>query len=101
MENYKSKILWDFMVQTDHKTYGRRSDVIVVKRDKNLCQIIDLACPYDGREYQRIRKNRALPRFGTRAEKDMEHESQGYTNSDRCPRSNTHKIKKLVKRDWY
>ena len=32
-------------------------------------------------------------------EKDMEHESQGYTITDRCPRDNTHKVKKLVKRN--
>ena len=47
--------------------------------------------------YQTIRKNRTLPRFGTRVEKDMEHESQGYTTSDRCSRNNTHKVQKLVK----
>ena len=33
----------------DHEIYGRRPDVIVVQKDKNLCQIIDFACPYDGR----------------------------------------------------
>ena len=27
----------------------------------------------------------------------MEHKSQGYTTSDRCPRINIHKVKKLVK----
>ena len=32
-----------------------------------------------------------------RVEKDMEHESQGYTTSDKCPRNNTHRVKKLVK----
>ena len=52
--------------------------------------------------YQRIRKNRKLPRFGTRVEKDMEHESQGYTISDGCPRNNTlYKVQKLAKRDRY
>ena len=45
MENDKYKILWDFTVQTDHGIYGRRPDVIVVQRDKNLCQIIDFAWP--------------------------------------------------------
>ena len=30
-------------------------------------------------------------------EKDKEHVSQGYTISDRCPRNNTHKVRKLVK----
>ena len=29
--------------------YGRRLDLIVVQKDKNICQIIDFACPYDGR----------------------------------------------------
>ena len=47
--------------------------------------------------YQRIRKNRTLPRFGMRVKKDMEHECQGCTTSDRCPGNNTHKVKKLVK----
>ena len=49
MENDKGKILWNFTVQTDHKIYGRRPDDIVVQKNKNLCQIIDFACPYDGR----------------------------------------------------
>ena len=33
----------------DHEIYGRRPDVIVVQKDKNLRQIIDFACPYDER----------------------------------------------------
>ena len=48
MENDECKILWDFTVQTDHEIYVRRPDVIVVQKDKNFCQIIDLACLYDG-----------------------------------------------------
>ena len=42
-------ILLDFKVQTDHKIYGRRPDVIVVQKDKNLRQIIDFASSYYGR----------------------------------------------------
>ena len=49
MENDECKILWDFTVQTDHEIYVRRPDVIVVQKDKNFCQITDLACLYDGR----------------------------------------------------
>ena len=41
-------------------------------------------------------KKITLPRFGPRVEKDMEHESQDYTISDRCPRKSIHKVKKLV-----
>ena len=29
--------------------FGRTLDVIVVQKDKNICQIKDFACPYDGR----------------------------------------------------
>ena len=36
-------------VQTDHEIYWRRSDVIVVQKHENLCQVIDFACPYNGR----------------------------------------------------
>ena len=49
MENNKCKILWDFIVQTDHDIYMRRPDVIVLQEDKNLCQIIYFVCPYDRR----------------------------------------------------
>ena len=97
------EILWDFTVQTDHEIYGRRPDVILVQKDKNFCQITNRFClPLWWKSgYQRIRKDRLSPRFGSRVEKDMEHESQGYTTSDRCPRNNTHKVKKLVKGNIY
>ena len=36
MENDKCKILWDFTLQMDYETYGRRPDVTVVQKDKNL-----------------------------------------------------------------
>ena len=49
MENDKCKILWGFTVHMDHEIYGRRPDVTVVKKDKNLCPIIYFACPFDGR----------------------------------------------------
>ena len=49
MENDKCKIPWDFTVQADHEVYVRRPDVIVVQKDKYICQITDFACPYDGR----------------------------------------------------
>ena len=49
MENNICKILWDFIVQTDHDIYRRIPYVIVLQEDKNLCQIIDFACAYDRR----------------------------------------------------
>ena len=70
MENDKCKILQDFTLQTDHKIYGRRSDVIIEQKDKNICQVIDFACPYAGQV-----DTKELSRFGTRVGKDMKHES--------------------------
>ena len=49
MENDKCEILWYFIVQKDHEIYVKRPDVIVVQKDKNICDMIDFACPYDGR----------------------------------------------------
>ena len=37
MQNAKCKILWDSTIQKDHKICGRRPDVLVVKKDENLC----------------------------------------------------------------
>ena len=96
MENDKHKMLLDFTVQTDHEIYGRRPDVIVEQKDKNLCQMIYFACPYDERVgIKELEKNRTLTRF-TREFRNTEHESQSYTIRDRCPRTNTLKVKKLV-----
>ena len=36
-----------------------------------------------------------------RVEKDIEHESQCYTTSDRYPRNKTHRVKNLVKGNRY
>ena len=59
------QILWDFIVKTDHETYGRRPDVSVAQKDKNICQIIDFACPYNRRvnnkELQKIEHYQDFP----------------------------------------
>ena len=47
MENGKFKVLWDFTVQTDRETCGRRRDIIMFQKDKIFCQISDFASPYD------------------------------------------------------
>ena len=49
-------------LRADHEIYRRRPDIIVVQEDKNLCQIIDFACRYDGRvDTKELKKNRKLP----------------------------------------
>lgn len=82
MESDKCKVLRDFKVQADHETNERRPDFNGVQKDKNICQIIDFAYPYEGRVDTKELDKKTLPRFRTRAEKDMEHDIQGYTISD-------------------
>ena len=92
------RMLWDFTVQMDHEICGRIPDAIVVQKGKNLCQIIKFSLPLWWKtRYQRIRKNRASPKFGKKVQNNMELESQGYTTSDRYLRNNIHKVNKLVK----
>ena len=58
----------------------------MVQKDKNLYQIINFLCPYDGRiDTKELEEN----------------ESQGCTSSVRCPGNNIHKIKKLVTGNRY
>ena len=46
-ENKDVKILWDFMVQCDRQIVHRKPDIIVIDKNTNECQIIDVACPSD------------------------------------------------------
>ena len=101
IESDKCKMLWDFKVQTNHEINERRPDFYGVRKDKNICQIIDFAYPYEGRVDTKELDKKTLPRFRTRAEKDMEHDIQGYTITDMCPRNNTQKVKKLVHGNKY
>lgn len=45
MEIDECKILSDLTVKTNNEIYGRRSDVIMVEQNENLCQIVAFACP--------------------------------------------------------
>ena len=46
IENNKFKILWVLTIKTDHEYgTGKKPDVIVIQKHKNLCQIID----FDGK----------------------------------------------------
>ena len=73
----------------DHKIYGRRPDIIAVQKDKNLCQIIDGRV--DTKELEKIEHYQDLTR-----ELRKIWNMKNYTTSDRCPRNNTHKVKKMV-----
>ena len=46
-ENETYKLLWDFEIQTDHQISARRSDLIIINKEKRTCRIVDFAVPAD------------------------------------------------------
>jgi len=46
-ENDRTKILWDFSIQTDKVIKERRPDLVVVDKAQNTVMIIDIAVPAD------------------------------------------------------
>ena len=49
-ENATHKLLWDFNIQTDHLIAVKRPDLIIInKKKKRTCKIVDFAVPADHR----------------------------------------------------
>ena len=54
LENDSHKLLWDFDIQTDHLIPARRPDLIIInKKKKRTCKIVDFAVPADHRIKQK------------------------------------------------
>ena len=47
LENDSHKLLWDFSILTDHLIPARRPDLIIIKKRKRICKIVDFAVPAD------------------------------------------------------
>ena len=47
LENDSHKLLWDFNIQTDHLIPARRPGLIIIKKRKKICKIVDFAVPAD------------------------------------------------------
>jgi hypothetical protein len=47
MENSKIKLLWDMNIHTDNIISARRPDILVIYKEKQSGQIIDINCPND------------------------------------------------------
>ena len=66
IENDTCKILWDFILQTDHFMTERRPRVIVIDKEHHEYRIIDYAIPYDksvdDKEVEKIEENLDLVR---------------------------------------
>ena len=50
LENDTHKLLWDFDIQTGHLISARRPDIIIInKKKKKICKVVDFAVPADHR----------------------------------------------------
>ena len=50
LKNDTHKLLWDFDIHTDHLISARRPDLIIInKKKKRTCKIVDFADPADQR----------------------------------------------------
>ena len=45
LENEMYKILWDFVIQTDHLIPARRPDFVSIHPKKRTCNLVDFAVP--------------------------------------------------------
>ena len=46
-ENSRVKLLWDFIVYTDHLLSARHPDIVAMNKEEASAQIIDVAIPAD------------------------------------------------------
>ena len=49
LENNTHKLLWDFDIHTGPLISARRPDLIIIKKKKRTCKIVDFAVPADHR----------------------------------------------------
>ena len=92
LENETHKLFWDLEIQTDHLISARRTDLIIInkkkkkkKKRKRICRIVDFAVLADHRvKLRESEKNDKYLDFARELKKNVEHESDGYTNYNYC-----------------
>ena len=57
LETGESKMLWDFAIQTDKKLEHNKPDLTIVDKEKKICYIVDVACPFDSRIVLKEKEN--------------------------------------------
>ena len=71
--NNNNKLLWDCLIQTDHKIEHNRPAIVVIDKKKRNCTIINIACPFDhGVSHKKKRRNWKVPRLKKIAEGPVE-----------------------------
>ena len=58
VENDRAKLLWDYDVRTCHRIQARKPDLIVVNKETQKVQLIDVAIPWDTRVMEKSRKKK-------------------------------------------
>ena len=53
LDNKKSKIFWDFMIQADQQLNHSQPDIVLHDKEKNECKIFMSHAPFDGRVIDR------------------------------------------------
>ena len=86
LENDTHKLLWDFDIQTDHLIPARRPELIIInKKKKKICKIVDFAVPAEHRiKLKECEKRHKYLDLARELKKTMEHEGDNYTNCDWC-----------------
>ena len=56
MENEVRKILWDFKIQTDHQILERRSDQMLIYKNRRTCYFYDFAVSIEKKRKQKLEK---------------------------------------------
>ena len=61
LENDDYKLLRDYNIQTDHQISARRPDLVVINKQEQACQVIDIAVPEDtavnAKEVEKLERN--------------------------------------------
>ena len=64
VENNRTKLLWDFPIQTDRKVLANQQDIVVIDKQKKESVVIDIAVPSDSnikqKEYEKLEKYQEL-----------------------------------------
>ena len=63
LENEDYKILWDFIIQTDHVIEAQRLDLVVVYEKRRTFKIIDFAVPGNSRIEEKEKEKRELQKI--------------------------------------
>ena len=84
LENNTHKLLWDIDIHMDYLISARRSDLIIIhKKKKRTCKIVDFAVPADHRIKLKECEKKYLD-LARELKKTVEHAGDNYTNCNWC-----------------